>query len=265
MVYQYFLDDSKDQNQSQMVISAGFYGTKEDWGKLRGTWITCLKRDGLEYFKTSEYKMLDGQFRKFKTSAYPPPKGRQKASEIRSALLQILKGISGIQGVGVGIPIEDYEKVCSRPEADDFFPANPYRRALEGVLFESVKAIRQTPGKHMVTFVHDNGEDYDALRGYYDQFKVANPKTAQFIAGFQALDDKKHPPLQLADMVANRSLELGLEWLANNRSPSVLREMVGNIHHFGTWTEHYMLSILKRNLKRLGRPIPLDLRSTDYG
>jgi hypothetical protein len=265
MVYQCFLDDSKDQNQSQMVISAGFFATKEDWGRLRSAWTTALRKEGIDYFKTSEYKMLEGQFKQFKTAAYPPPKGRQKATEIRSVLLQILKGVPGIQGVGVGIPIHDYDKVCSRPEADDFFPADPYRRALEGVLFETVKAARQKSGNHMVTFIHDDGENCDVLRNYYNQFKLANPKTAKFMAGFQSLDDKKHPPLQLADMVANRSLEHGLEWLSNGRNPSLLKEMADNVHHFGVWDEHYMLSILKRNLKRFRKPIPSDLQAVEYG
>jgi hypothetical protein len=71
MVYQCFLDDSKDQNQSQMVISAGFFATKEDWGRLRSAWTTALRKEGIDYFKKSEYKMLEGQFKQFKTAAYP--------------------------------------------------------------------------------------------------------------------------------------------------------------------------------------------------
>jgi hypothetical protein len=35
MVYLSYLDDSKDQNQKKMFVSAGFVATKEEWGKLR--------------------------------------------------------------------------------------------------------------------------------------------------------------------------------------------------------------------------------------
>jgi hypothetical protein len=66
-------------------------------------------------------------------------------------------------------------------------------------------------------------------------------------------------------MVANRSLEHGLEWLSNGRNPSLLKEMADNVHHFGVWDEHYMLSILKRNLKRFRKPIPSDLQAVEYG
>jgi hypothetical protein len=82
MVYHCFLDDSKDQNQRRLLVSAGFLGTKNDWHHLRIAWKKRLKKDGLEYFKTSEYKMLDGEFSKFKTAAYPPPTGREKAAKI---------------------------------------------------------------------------------------------------------------------------------------------------------------------------------------
>jgi hypothetical protein len=184
MVYHSFLDDSKDQNQTKMFVSAGFFGTQDEWGKLRIAWAKRLKDDGLEYFKTSEYKMLTGQFAKFKTDAYPTPKGREKARQIRSDLQQIMRQIPGIQGVGIAIPLDAYARVSARPEAAEIFQGDPYRRALEGVLFETVKLIRKKPGKNVVAFVHDDGPDYHDLRAYYDEFKAANPKTAMRMSGF---------------------------------------------------------------------------------
>ena len=260
MIYQCFLDDSKDGNQSQMVISAGFYGTKDDWGKLRAAWARRLKEDGLEYFKTSEYKMLEGQFAKFRTAAYPKPTGRDKAKGIRDDLQAIFRCIPGIQGVGIAIAMDDYEKVCLRPEADGVITGDPYRRALEGVLVETVRRIRQKPGRNMVAFVHDDGSDFDKLRGYYMDFKKANPKSAKLMGGFAPLDDKLHPPLQMADMVANFTLSKGLEWLENGRIPAKLEEMKQSIDFLNAWDEHYMLIVLRDNLIRLGRSVPGDLQ-----
>ena len=90
MVFQCFLDDSKDQDQSKVFVSAGFLGTIEYWSDLRAAWSKCLKQFGLEYFKTSEFKMLRGQFEVLKSAAYPSPKGREKANEIRDSLLAVL-------------------------------------------------------------------------------------------------------------------------------------------------------------------------------
>lgn len=141
----------------------------------------------------------------------------------------------------------------------------PYQRALEGVLFETVKLIRKLPGKNAVAFVHDDGPDFNMLRTVYNGFKVANPRTAEFVAGFQPLSDKEHPPLQLADMIANLTLEIGMQWLADKRPLGGVKHMQDNIRMLGVWDEHYMLSILKRNLIRFGKPIPADLQAEEYG
>jgi len=265
MVYLSYLDDSKDQNQAKMFVSAGFLGTKEDWGRLRGAWVARLQEDGLEYFKTSEYKMLNGQFAKFKTAAYPPPTGREKARQIRSDLQQIMRRIPGVHGLGVAIPMEVHAKVAARTEAADIFHGTPYRRALESVMFETVKHIRRMPGRNVVAFVHDDGPDYDELRTYYNEFNEANPKTAKFIRGFQPLSDKEHPPLQAADMAANFTLEKCLEFLETHQQLTELDQMQGSIHRLGIWDELYMLSALKRTLQSRGRLIPPDLQSDRYG
>src|SRR5215467_7340924 len=141
MVVQCFLDDSKDQDQSRVFVSAGFMGSKESWAELRVAWSKCLKHYGLEYFKTSEYKMLRDQFASLRTAAYPPPTGREKANKIRDSLLAIPRNMGSIKGVGCIIPVEDYTKVCARPEAKEFFAAKPYRRALDGIFNEVCRAI----------------------------------------------------------------------------------------------------------------------------
>jgi len=262
MLYHGFLDDSKDQNQSKLLVSAGFVGTKDAWHKLRVAWKKRLKKDGLKYFKTSEYKMLEGEFSQFKSTFYPPPTGREKAAEIRSDLQAILRNNPDIAAVGIAIPVDDYKKVCARPEAAEIFKGNPYQRALEGVMFETVKLVSP---QDKVTFAHDDGPDFDVLRAVYEGFKIANPRTAESMAEFVPLCDKEHPPLQLADMVANFTLGVGLDWLVNGREVKWATEMESNIAKLGIWTEHVMLSILKRNLIRFGKPIPADLQGEEYG
>jgi len=262
MIYHCFLDDSKDQNQSQMFVSAGFFATQDDWGKLRVTWDKRLREDGLEYFKTSEYKMLEGQFAKFRQ--YPSPTGREKARQIRSDLQTILKNVSGIRGLGVCVPMDDLHKVCARPEAIPFFYGNPYNLAFQSVLHETVGFIKRKPGRNMVAFVHDDGPNYDTLRYFYTGFKKENPRTAKYMADFHALDDKQHPPLQAADMIANLALGIGFDWLKNGRKAEKIKEMEQSVGKVGVWTEDHLLTILKHNLIGLGKPIPLDLQSEKY-
>ena len=62
MVYDCFLDDSKDANQSKLFVSAGFFGSRDDWSSLRNAWRAVLREKEIEYFKSSEYNHLTHQF-----------------------------------------------------------------------------------------------------------------------------------------------------------------------------------------------------------
>jgi hypothetical protein len=251
MVYESFLDDSKDAGQKRMIVSAGFCGTKAAWTPLRKLWKARLKQDGLEYFKTSEYKMLKEQFEVFRK--FPPPIGRNKAKELRSDLQEIVALNQKIVGIGVAIPVEEYEQVANAPESKGLFGSNPYHRALESVIFQTVKYVRSLPGKNVVAFVHDDGTDFNELRDVYHAFKEKNPRTAKLMRGFIPLDDKLHPPLQLADMIANMTMELGLEWLENGRTQPKLKEMKENIKLLGIWEKSYVESVRDSNLEGMAR------------
>jgi Protein of unknown function (DUF3800) len=263
MLYRCFLDDSKDQTQSKILVSAGFIGDKQQWHSLRIAWKKILKRNGIDYFKTSEYKMLTGEFAKFRS--YPKPAGREKAREIRNKLQSVLEAHRGIAAVGIAIPMVDYNKVCERPEAAEIFRGGPYHRALEAVLLEAVRCVRRLPGENLVAFVHDDGYDFDELRAVYNSFKINNPKLAKYMTGFQSLSDKDHPPLQLADMAANFTLAAASEWLINGRRTVEPKEMRANVQKLGIWTGHVMWSVLKCNLIRFGVPVPVDLQAKEYG
>jgi hypothetical protein len=175
MVYECYLDDSKDKNQTKLMVSAGFIATKEDWASLRLQWQTVLKRHGMEYFKSSEYNWLNGQFEQFKTSAYPKPKGRQAAQEVRAELQGVLQRHPRIAGIGITVLLEPYFRVFSRQEAKEALPENPYCAALNSVIFETVKKVKKLSGHNTVIFVHDNGEDSDLLGSSFEAFKKLNP------------------------------------------------------------------------------------------
>ena len=83
------------------------------------------------------------------------------------------------------------------------------------------------------------------------------------MSGFRALDDKQHPPLQMADALANFTQEKGIEWLQNGRQ-TLTSELPFNVYHLGIWTEEYMLGLLKHELRRRGKPIPDDLQRAKY-
>lgn len=218
----------------------------------------------MDYFKSSEYYRLDGQFAKFKTKAYPLPKGREAAQQVRSELQAALQQHPNIHGMGVMVLVQDYRRVLSLREAVGILPENPYHAALNSVIFETVKKVRKIPGHHMVAFVHDSGPDFDSLRSSYEKFKELNPKTGKFLGEFIRLDDKEHPPLQSADMIANYTMQLGLDGLASGDMKANVNEMKANIRSLGFWNEDYILSVLKSNLMTHGKTVPLDLQDERY-
>jgi hypothetical protein len=255
MVYNTFIDDSKDQKAKEFLVSAGFVGTIEQWRPLRMAWYSELKKHGMSYFKSVEYKMLTKQFGQFRK--FPEPQGREEAIKVREALRYKLLSNEGIQGIGVGVAIDDYNQVVARPEANCVLVGSPYHRALELVFKQAVQFVRSQGRNNVVAFIHDDGPDFDVLR-------KKNPKLAKHMGGFQSLDDKVHPPLQVADMMANYGLELGIKWLSSGRSPVLLEQMEQNIHHFKVWEKKSLLSLLKHQLKRKRKPIPADLQGDEY-
>ncbi len=264
MVYNCFLDDSKDHDQTKVMVSAGFFGTKEDWGSLRLSWQKILNNHNMEYFKSSEYYHLKGQFEQFKK--HPKPKGREAAQEVRKELQAVLERHPNIHGVGVLILLEDYYKALSRPEAQGVLPQNPYHTALNSVMYETVRMVKSRPGHNMVAFVHDDGPDYDSLRSSYEHFRKGNPKTAKVLGGFLPLDDRIHPPLQAADMVSNYAMQRGVDALqkSDDSLKTIFEEMTVNVKKVGYWDEDYILYALKTLLKKGGKTIPLDLLTEKY-
>jgi hypothetical protein len=256
MVYQCFLDDSSDETQSEIFMSAGFFGLVDEWDGFNPEWSACLTRNKLSYYKTSEWKRLEGQFSQFRE--YPRPEGRDRANAVRSEPLAIAKKYTGIRGIGVAIPIPIYNQIAARPEAKDIFDVHPYRRAFDGVLNETLKIVERMPEHHVVAFIHDDGQNFDELRRYYKEYVLINTRHASHM--FDALvpkDDKKHPPLQLADALANFGMCCGREWLKTSNQTDA-EEF--NIAKLGAWDEAYMLGLLKHELNRRDRLIPSDLR-----
>jgi hypothetical protein len=258
-VYKCFVDDSKDSQQAKMLVCAGWIGERNDWMAFCKRWNNRLTQDGIGYFKTSEYKMLKGEFEKFRSLTAPA--GREAAREIRNDLLAIISSYEHIYSVGVCIPMDEWCTVSSRPEAKDIL-GHPYHRAIESVWFQTVKRGFRTIHTHrhsVVQFVHDEGPDSEELLSLYGAFKRLNPKTAKYLAGFACLDDKLNPPLQAADLIANHTLEIGIDWLDNGKSKVKELELQSSIGYLAVWNKHYARGLLCHELHRKKLPIPEDL------
>jgi hypothetical protein len=236
-------DDSKDAKQDKIVVSAALFARKRTWKRFNTRWKQELRKHGLKYFKSSQCNSVRGEFMKLRR--YPLPKAKGKAQKIRQKLETIIHKYR-IYGVGVSVPVQVFKKVAAMPESHGYFNCDPYQRCLESIFLEVVRGTSKLPGKdNTVAFAHDDDSQFAKLRKYYRAFKKLNKNTAERMKGFVPLDDKLHPPLQAADLVANFSKGLTQDWPTLPISePERFRK---TIIKMGIWTEDYMLGVAKHN------------------
>lgn len=249
MVYDAFIDDSRDRHGEQVVVSGIFIGDRDRWGFLRTKWIKRLAAEGMKYFKASEYYGLRGEFQKFSSKTkYPPPFGREAAKRVFDDLEGIIKQ-ANLMSLGVVIPMQDYRQAVALTDTLGRIPQDPYSLALSSGFFETIKAVNRDKGKHMVAFVHDDDQRFPRYQALYHEFKKKNPRTAKQMAGFIPLDDKQHPPLQAADLAANVTCNFAKEWLDNGRAPTDLKRLKDTMYLIGVWDKNYILEVMRSQSK----------------
>ena len=196
----------------------------------------------MRYFKSSEYFGLRGEWAKFRGLEYPKPRGREAAQMLRADLEHIIENC-GIKAMAVGIPVPVIREVGAMPEFAGKIPNNPYDWAMQSIFQESVKDLQKLRGHHQIAFVHDDGNDFSRLYEIYLAFKRKNPDYARNMAAFSALDDKLHPPIQAADMVANLMVNHALEL---ERNPDlVVQRLTGSIVKLAMWNKEHTIAVLR--------------------
>lgn len=232
--------------QEKVIVSGSFIGGKDTWAAFRTRWKAKLREHGICYYKTSEWRGLRDEFRRFKSvKDYPPPSGREAADKVRDELEHIVN-TAKIGGIGAVIPVPVFNEVAAMPEFKERLERlKPYQLALYLVFLYSVEQINTVPGHHKIAFVHDEGDDCAFIEASYFAFKKTNPKTAKYMAGISCLDDKTHPPLQCADMVANTVCNFAQEW---QKSPTdtTLKRLRKSILQIRVWEKDSLVSILRK-------------------
>jgi Protein of unknown function (DUF3800) len=249
MTYECFLDDSKDQNQEMLYVCAGFYARKDDWVAFNNAWSEQLKREGIAYFKTSEFKGLTKEFERFRV--LPSLYGRQAATLVRNRLMDLAIRNKRIKGIAISVPVSVYNELLELPLAPEFFTGNIYKFAFESILYK-LSGMLPT---HTIAFAHDEGNDFDILLDAYMKFKEMHTETGKRLGPFAPLDDKLYGSLQIADMLANSAMGRHCE-LLNGEEVNLLDVDFMAQSQFFTFTKEYGLAIMKVNYLERGIPLP---------
>jgi len=251
MVLRTYIDDSADEKRQDVVVAGAFTGKFGQWSKLKLKWNRALTREGISYFRSTEYYSLHGQFVKYRdASKYPKPKGSEAAARFRDDLERIVRS-SGIVGRAVCIPMKLWNKMLS---SDPFAPqifTEPFEIAVQILLAEISKDATKLIGAgHLLTFVADESNAAQRIERVYLEFKRINPNLKN-LQGFTHMDDKVTPPLQVADMMASVAKQTFMERLQSGAEviPKRLGDKIMAIQYL---KEDYLTELLEKEKRRRG-------------
>jgi hypothetical protein len=208
-----FIDDSADERQEKVVIAGAFIGRMGQWSEIKTKWRRRLRREGIEYFRSTEYNSLSGQFFKFRDPVkYPKPAGSKAAKQLRNDLEEIVRKSKTV-GVAVCIPMPLFNSFRERNSTTAQIFTEPFQLALQLLFKELSNAVKAEIGDgHCLTFVVDDSSSAQRIEKVYLEFKRINPELALNMEGLTHLNDKTCPPLQVADMMASIAKEVYSEW-----------------------------------------------------
>lgn len=238
------IDDSADRNREKVVISAALIANAQDWQGLRKSWRERLDQDELVYFKSSHCRTLNGQFHKFRSD----PQGKHKADRVAEDLDAIIKGRK-ILGVSCIIPVPLWKQLQADPEYAPVVADDPYMWAVQTVWMLCAQAMLKMGRGNIITFAHDNSDNFAFMHGLYKLFKQRNPKFGRVMAEFIPLDDKTNPPIQAADVAASVTQQLAVEWIDESLKPELkLKRLEESMYQIARWDEKFARLALNESL-----------------
>jgi hypothetical protein len=227
-----------------------FLAAEPHWRAIQEQWTVRLAFDNIAYFRATDCKAVKGPFYNLRGKCGSLTLAMQAAADIRTDLEQILLAAHWI-GFGLGIVIRDYNHVLKQiPETGFFFAKDHTVAAYSEMMYEVARSVRKNAPGHTVSFVIDasscSAKITDALRA----IKIIHSTIGTSIDTVTALDDKTHPPLQVADLISNIVKDSFLEWLKQGK-PKYVPLDAKWLNHFqaiGTWDEAHMLHSFTKTL-----------------
>jgi hypothetical protein len=153
-----------------------------------------LKRDGVKYFRSTEYYSLTGEFARFRDpEQYPKPQGSRAAKALRDDLDEIIHK-SHLMGCAVCIPLPLYHTIrTSAPRSVSTFPENVTIAAIESLAETTAELVRQHFTGETVAFICDDSSSSVQVVEAYNRLKQRRPDLDFVFNGLTHQDDKVFP------------------------------------------------------------------------
>jgi hypothetical protein len=213
-------------------------------------WRVRLKRDGVRYFRTSDYFAMEGEFRKL-ADRY----GLTNARVLADALFKDLKSILRSYDVHFfcfGCPIATLKEVRREPRPWIVLDSDPYVMVHEELIYRAARMIRERPQPEPIAFLFDENAKGAAFNSIaWAEFKrsVYPSSVAQCMATLAPLDDKKCPSLQAADLIAHTARRAFEKQLAsgsiNYGDLYDMAEWRDELAYMGIYSAEYLRELVK--------------------
>jgi Protein of unknown function (DUF3800) len=244
-LWKVFIDDSADQHREKYVVAGALIGNLKTWQQFQRKWNRTLRdHPRINYFHGKELRTLKGEFLQFRDEQlWPKPSGSIAANAKRDALYALIEQ-SGLIGCGVGVGIQDYERIrASHRRGKTFMAKDAFEYVLQATIYEITKTIKENDPVAQVAFVSDDSNRAKTYAEVYTKWKNANPISARSMLGISHLDDKKWPGLQAADMGA-ASVKMVFEEYFSTGKKEMNFPLASRFYRMANIDEGYILAML---------------------
>jgi hypothetical protein len=214
MILALYADDSTDKKLArsdapERIMSAGsFFGWPGSFFDAERKWEHRLTTDGLDYFRASECEALEGEFRPEKLGM-SLNSARAFADSVRHDLCKILAGMMGISGIAVSLAVDEFTSLIQEiPDAVEYHGRDPVVYLYRKLIRSSLELLEQDWPQSRgipVAFTFDIHTKWRQAEEAYNKVREDAPLYEDRMGTVSHMDDKKHPPLQMADLMAHEA------------------------------------------------------------
>lgn len=206
-VFALYADESADKRQQRWLVAGSFFGLAAQFPAVEKEWCERLAEDGVRFFHASDCTGLDGDFdfvarglEKDETAAH------KRAEAIRNDLATIVGNSRALGGIAVGLNLSAYLQATSRRAAQNLDELTTL--AYKVLIRDCIKRIdRDWPqsAKIPIAFTFDERSNWKAAEEAYRKLKESDNDIARRMGAVIHTDDKTHPALQMADLMASET------------------------------------------------------------
>jgi hypothetical protein len=195
------LDDVGNCKKDGICAVAGYVAYKEAWNKFNWRWMMSLQQLNMESLHTARYlhdfPLVGGKLDDEAICLILAP----FIGAVRESLIE-----EGAYPVSVITECKAYDMLTDKEKK---YIRPPEEHSFEVAVMLAAGAIRSSVAiSDWVSVQMDESDNADMLYKRYRTLKVANAEYRDHLSSLCFCDDRRHPPVQAADMLANVLLKM---------------------------------------------------------